>query len=57
MSEDDARAVKGAFLGQIAIGIDRATALNLAVIVYQQRHPFDALDSSQTIVRNYLSQA
>lgn len=50
ITDDDFRAVKSAYLDQIAFGSDQGTALNLATIVYQQRNPFAALQNSRDLV-------
>lgn len=56
LTDEDFRAVKSAYLEQIAFGSDRNTAMNLATIVYQQRNPSSVLQNSRDIVGNVVAE-
>lgn len=50
MCAEDFSAVTTAFKEQIAVGNSHEMAVNIATIVYQQRHPFAALENSRSLV-------
>mgnify|MGYP004002101251 CR=1 FL=1 len=54
LNEDDLEAVARAYHGQIEFGSDKRTALNLATIVYQQRHPYAVAENTRLIVEESL---
>jgi hypothetical protein len=52
LTEDDFSTISRVYCNQIEFGIDKRTALNLATIVYQQRHPYAAVDVSRDIIKD-----
>lgn len=50
MCADDFSAVTRAYQEQIAVGNSREMAVNIATIVYQQRHPFEIVEKSRVMV-------
>ena len=55
LTKDDFDVVARAYHCQIDFGSDERTALNLATIVYQQRHPYAVAANSRIMVENALS--
>lgn len=55
LNVDDLEAVAHAYHGQIEFGSDVRTALNLATIVYQQRHPYAVADNTRLMVEDALA--
>ena len=55
LNEEDLEAVARAYYGQIEFGSDSRTALNLATIVYQQRHPHAIADNTRIMVEGALA--
>lgn len=56
LTQDDLNAVAEAYRCQIDFGSDERTALNLATIVYQQRHPYAVATDSRTLVGDALAE-
>ncbi|MBT5110078.1 MAG: hypothetical protein HOM25_15475 [Rhodospirillaceae bacterium] len=57
LTEEDLNAVAQAYRCQIDFGSDERTALNLATIVYQQRHPYAVAANSRTLVGDALAKS
>ena len=51
LTEDDFSTVSQVYCSQIEFGSDKRTALNLATIVYQQRHPYAEVDISRNMIK------
>ena len=51
LTEDDFSTISRVYCSQIDFGSDKRTALNLAIIVYQQRHPYAAVNVSRDMIK------
>jgi hypothetical protein len=55
LTDSDLEAIAQIYSRQIEFGSDDRTALNLATIVYQQRHPRECVDDSRRMLGNALA--
>ena len=55
ISDEEFETIGRVYSSQIDFGSDMRTALNLATIVYQQRHPYAAVSESRCLIRDEIN--